>query len=534
MYTDATSFIKITSPNQFEISVDYMIQDRSKKKIEYTLGIYLFVPENLGINASTYTQERFYSDRISYVRLWAPERDFGTIASQFMTVIASIDARLDAGKKPGKLSGELKRMITSYTRALREATEAILAAETIETDAVSRVIETGQKMLDVEQAILALRDKAVRDKDCFLFESASEYLSLTTQHFLFKLTIRLRREEEQYREWIHAVLKQINRELRFCKMNGFPIVSSDDNTNERVIYRYSVFKKFFFRVLHLQQERKEDGTSIKEFYYAVAAGISMVFTTIVVFASQKEYGNFTLSFFMALVISYMFKDRLKEAYRSYFDRKLHLKTYDYKEKIYDRSQQKRILASTKERMRFVKKSDLEAAVVETRLQGVSNRLSTWYLGEAILKYEKHVTLYNKHLQEYHHSAISGLHNILRFDLSSFLPKMDSRKVPLYRVNREKIFGDKVYHVNVVVAIVSEQETFYRKARIVLTRKGIKRIELPAENVTLYPEKFSADADQWFPVKKSGLLKSFSSQHYSHKTKIQQETPSAVLRKNPKA
>ena len=506
--TNETSFIKITSPNQFEITTDYMIQDKGKNKIEYTIGIYLFIPQNLGIDASTYTQERFYRDRISYVRLWAPERDVTTIASQFMALILRIDTRLDTGKKLGSLSGELKMLITSYTRALREATHAILAAETMDTDAITRLLETAREMEDVEKAILALREKTTRDKSIFLFESAPEYLSLTTQHFLLKLNLRLRRDGETYREPINAVLAQINRELRFCKENAFPIISNDDDTNEHVIYRYSVFKKFFFRVLYLQQERKEDGARIKEFYYAIAAGISMIFTTIVVFVSQKEYGNFTLSFFMALVISYMFKDRLKEAYRAYFDKKLHLKTYDYKEKIYNRSQRKKILAFIQERMRFVKKSDLETAVVETRLQGVPNRLSTWYLGEAILKYEKHIRLYNKNLQEYHHNAISGLHNIMRFDLSSFLHKMDSRKVPLYRVNRERLFGDKVYHVNVVVSFVSKQETFHRKARIILTKKGIKRIELPETGATLYPDNVAGNIDPWFPVKKSGLLKQY--------------------------
>ena len=247
------------------------------------------------------------------------------------------------------------------------------------------------------------------------------------------------------------------------------------------------------------------GKGVKEFYYAIAAGISMIFTTVVVFTTQKEYGNFTSTFFVAVVISYMFKDRLKEAYRHYFDKKIEMKTYDFKEKIFD-SEKHSIFAFIKERMRFINKKNLSKKIIETRMKGVPSRLSTWFLGENIIKYEKNVTLYNKNIQNYYNNTVSGIHNIMRFDVSNFLKKMDSPKVPLYRINGNNLYGDKVYHINIVIEFKSEDETSYHKARLILNKNGIKRIELPEFGTKIFRQNGFEKEKNWFSVKKSGLLK----------------------------
>jgi hypothetical protein len=272
-----------------------------------------------------------------------------------------------------------------------------------------------------------------------------------------------------------------------------------------VIYRNSVFKKYFYSVLYLNTKRKDARSGITEFYYAIAAGISMIFTTTIIFATQKQYGNFTTSFFAALVVSYMFKDRLKEAYRKYFDKKIKLKTYDYKEKIYD-SSKKSFFAIIKEKMNFIKKENLTNEITTARLKQTANRLSTWYLGENIIKYEKCITLYKNDVYNYYDNAISGIYNIMRFDITKLLKKMDNVKVPLYRVSGHNLYGDKVYHVNIVIEFNSKEENYIHKARLILTKKGIKRIEVPEYDKIYLAQNKSTNNKNWFSLKKSGLIK----------------------------
>lgn len=65
----------------------------------------------------------------------------------------------------------------------------------------------------------------------------------------------------------------------------------------------------------------------------LAAGLSMVFATVVSFSFQQTYGNFTMPLFIALVVSYMFKDRIKDLMHYWFANKLGSKFYDYKIKL---------------------------------------------------------------------------------------------------------------------------------------------------------------------------------------------------------
>ena len=496
-------FIKISNPNQFEIRVGYLA-NTEKKKIDYSINIYLFLPTNLGINKSTYSNDNFYNDLVSYIRLITPKYELGVLKNRFQGLVMALRDSLDNSAEKSVLKHEIKLVVCSYISYLRNYTKR-LKEKGIKPKRVKVLLSRIKEFDDIKKELLSLHVDQEDKKLLHLIESTAEYLSLTTQNYLFKINIHLKSFGDKHTELINSILNLINEEIRFCKKNSFPIISSDEYENERVIFRYSVFKKYFYGVLYLYQKRKEDGVSIKEFYYAVAAGLSMVFTTVIVFATQHEYGNYTTSFFAALVISYMFKDRLKEAYRHYFDKKIALKTYDFKERIYD-SEKKNIFAFIKERMRFVSKDSLNEKVVETRLKGVPNRLSTWYLGEDIIKYEKNISLYNKNIQRYYNNTVNGIHNIIRFDISKFLKKMDEPKVPLYRINKNSIYGSKVYHVNIVVEYKSEEETSYHKARLILDKNGIKRVELPEFDLKIFPQNSIKREKNWFTLKKSGLLR----------------------------
>ena len=496
-------FIKITSPNQFEIRAGYLT-NTEKKKVDYSISIYFFVPTNLGINKLTYTKEDFYSDHISYIRLITPKNELGVLNKKFKGLVMALKNNLDNDEEKSILKHEVKLVVCSYISYLRSYNKNLMSKD-IKPKRIRVLLKRLKEFDEIKKDLLSLHVNEDDTKLLHLIESTAEYLSLTAQHYLFQINIYLKSFGDEYNELINEIVELINTEIKFCKRNKFPIISSDEYENEKVIFRYSVFKKYFYGVLYLYQKRKEDGVGVKEFYYAVAAGISMIFTTVIVFATQQEYGNFTTSFFAALVISYMFKDRLKEAYRHYFDKKIALKTYDYKEKIYD-TDKKSIFAFIKERMRFVSKETLNEDVVKKRLNGVPNRLSTWFLGEDIIKYEKNITLYNKNIQSYYNNTISGINNIMKFDITKFLKKMDDPRVPLYRSNGTSLYGSKVYHLNIVIEFKSEEETTHHKARVILNKNGIKRVELPEHNIKLFPENNHKIEKNWFRLKKSGLLR----------------------------
>ena len=85
--------------------------------------------------------------------------------------------------------------------------------------------------------------------------------------------------------------------------------------------------------LFLKASKKKDGVLVEQIYYSIAAGLSMIFATVVAFSFQKKYGNFTMPLFVALVVSHMLKDRIKELMRFYFAHRLGKNYFDRKTTI---------------------------------------------------------------------------------------------------------------------------------------------------------------------------------------------------------
>jgi len=99
---------------------------------------------------------------------------------------------------------------------------------------------------------------------------------------------------------------------------------------------------------------------------------------------------------------------------------------------------------------------------------------------------------------------------MRFDLSQYFKKMDATKVPLYRVNAHRLFGNKIYHINIVIENRTENGTDLHRARIIINKRGIKRIVLPESGMIISPKDHITNQKSWFSFKKSGLLKKTTS------------------------
>ena len=108
---------------------------------------------------------------------------------------------------------------------------------------------------------------------------------------------------------------------------------------------------------------------------------------------------------------------------------------------------------------------------------------------------------------------------MRFDITKFLKKMDTPKVPLYRVNQNSLYGSKVYHVNIIIEYASKEETSYHKARLILDKNGIKRVELPEFDIKIFSRNSSRRDTNWFLLKKSGLLKNYKATESRSNAKI---------------
>jgi hypothetical protein len=212
--------------------------------------------------------------------------------------------------------------------------------------------------------------------------------------------------------------------------------------------------------------------------YSVAAGLAMLFATAVAFIGQSRYGNLSLPFFIALVISYMFKDRIKELLRLYLNVTLHKWLYDRQRNIYHSFDEK--IGTCKESFNITEENKVSRKIVEYRSRDEITDINNSLTGENVILYRKYIRLSSKRDRKVkqRHST-NDVIDIMRFNVQGFLRSMDNPEKKIFipeKSGYRKAFGMRVYHINIITHFTVDKVEYMRRFRIVLNRDGIKRIE----------------------------------------------------------
>src|SRR5574338_803693 len=287
-------------------------------------------------------------------------------------------------------------------------------------------------------------------------------------------------DQSQYCQKLNEIAEK---ETAHRTLHGYGSVLQMGDENETYAFRASVIKKYVSGVLHLSTDAQREGRGIEQILMALAAGISMLFATVVAFYFQKVYGSFTFPAFAALVVGYMFKDRIKEFGRALFagnlqaflfDRRINIRTLDGKYK----------LATLREKITFMKESEISQEVRSARQKDPFADLDNDREGETVICHTKDIVLNADRFQKAFAGLpkTNGLNDIIRYDINPYLRKMDDPvedQLLLQGGELKVVQSHKVYHLNFVsqyTSLHSEGEKIYKRMRLVLNRLGIKRIE----------------------------------------------------------
>jgi hypothetical protein len=209
----------------------------------------------------------------------------------------------------------------------------------------------------------------------------------------------------------------------------------------------------------------------------------MVFATLVAFYYQAQYGTLTFPVFVALVVGYMFKDRIKEMGRELSARYVRNRLYDRRTTLHtlDGAYE---LGYLREKMTFMQRKSLSAAVLSRRQGQTETAIDYEVPDEEIICYAKEVTVRRDafgHI-DIEKLKITGIRDIMRYDIRRYLRKMAN---PVhYRhmlVGNELVKVDcrKTYQVDFVTEYRSwnEEESFHYQHTVVhLDRDGIVSVQ----------------------------------------------------------
>ncbi|OGV47918.1 MAG: hypothetical protein A2017_02405 [Lentisphaerae bacterium GWF2_44_16] len=477
---------------QFEVKFTYPL-DKTVPYTEYNVETFMFIPNNLCVNHTTYTKDDFYSDMQKYIRLKTPTMLLKNILNDDKSPLKALkEAMKTLVSEPNNelkmldYKYHLKMFCSIFKSALRDETifaEKLNDKEDAE-DYIKSIIDSTE---DIVKKFRDLKDiihvPGLENKCYALYLFADEFVSLSLDKYRYRMIFNLDKAEVKNKKKIRSeLIDLLSAEIEYRKSARYNSCPDEKSDNEELIYRESTLKKLMGSVLFLKTQTMREGIYIEQIVMGLAAGLAMAFATAVAFLSQSKLENFTFSLFMIFVIAYIFKDRMKELTRIFFHRKIQKRLYDRKTNIYNSLNQK--IGFCKERFAFFKEKDIPELIKKIRNKDYITELDNGYIGEDIIYSKRFIKILSKKcknlLDDFN---VDGINDIIRFNIRNFLGKMDNPTRPLFMPiegDIKKIKGGRVYHLNMIIkyGMINKQD-IYRKFRIILSRNGIKRIkEIP--------------------------------------------------------
>lgn len=485
---------------QLELKLDYELG--AGKKTHYRISTYIFFPRSLGINENSYPKAEFYRDVKNYIRIKTPEMQ---LRDMLESDNAPLNAVHDIIRRPNwhadksandRIIHALRLFGAMFKSSLREhlilvdkrinesapntninklvdnlLEEFILQSKNIST--YYRAMYTDLNLPSVSEDVFSAYLLVDEYISLLIEESATELFKVVSQHFDGT-------ECKRYQDRLNTIVEN---ETAHRVSHGYGSILKTDDDNETYTFRASVLKKYVSKVLHLSTVSSREGLGIEQALMALAAGISMIFATFVAFYFQRIYGNFTLPVFVALVVGYMFKDRIKEAGRALFAGTLHERLYDRRINIKTLDGQYK-LAVLREKITFMQESNLPQEIQSARQKDPFADLDNDRQGETIICHTKDIVLRADLFRKAFGGLpkISGLNDIIRYDIHPYLRKMadpTEKRLLLDDGQLKSIDVHKVYHINFVskyTSILPKYEKSYKRVRLVLNREGIKHVE----------------------------------------------------------
>ena len=479
--------VQLHDKYQFEVKFTYPL-DRRRESTEYHVETYMFIPNNLCVNDSTYSREEFFNDMQKYIRFKTPASLLRVLDQGDASPLAKLAATMKALAERSDADAardyeERLKMFCSILKSAMRDEESFIERSRDDAnfkELASNYLHVACELTTKFRSLkISVQAPTVDLRLLKLFELADEFISITVCKYFARLALFLKGlgEDALRSEAVAA----IDAETLHRASNMQPSVPKEGSDNEEYLYREGVLKKIMASVLFLRTSTKREGKFLEQMLFGLAAGLAMAFATFIAFYSRAVIAiqDFSLSFFLILVVAYMFKDRIKEVTRNYMSAKLRERLYDYRTDIYNALDRK--VGVCKESFSFIPESKVPAQIAKLRNKDYFAELENGCLGEDVIQARKSIRLFSKGCERiFSDFNVDGVVDIMRFNVRGFLEKMDnpSRDIPIASGGEvATVKGRRVYHINLIIRYGMEGcEDSFRRFRLVLSRNGIRRIE----------------------------------------------------------
>lgn len=475
---------KIHDKFSIELKVGFVTRKKLRRN-DFTLAMWFFVPGSLDITGSTYPKNMFYSDVKSNIRLITPTFLLREIVDGPATPLENLrKAAAAMASSPTRTAvSEYEYHVKMFCAIVKSALRDELAhikQNRIDSDTATLcegfVCNSERIFREYANLRTIINAPTVQDDVMRMYLCGDEFLDdIICKHVLDLIKWLNERSLTALGAKAASFYRLV---VEHKDKMGFPEVQKNDPQHNRTyLHRFSVLKKYIEGELYLRAPKKRDGVLVEQLYFSIAAGLAMLFATVVSFAFQRKFGSLTMPLFIALIISYMLKDRIKELMRYYFAHRIGGRYFDNKAKIIHKNKE---LGWLKEGVDFIPNSKVSEEVMKMRnnshLTEIENNITT----EKILLYRKSVHVDREKLQENSEYTFSGINDIIRMNVMSFVKKMDNPQIRMNTLGEDgtiqAVECDRDYFINLVLQYKYDETIEYKRFRVALSRDGIKSIE----------------------------------------------------------
>ena len=477
------SSIKIHDKFSVVIDVTY---DKvfNRKKSKYIALTYLFFPDSLNINNKTYPSTKFYNDNRLFLKYDTPNYTLKDIVEGEKSLLKNLKKNTEkyiqsrTEKNRSIYNDQVKMFAATFSNLLSNKVFYLIKSKKYSSENIEDLLT---KIILIVKEFRVVLDKinqsSLKEKNKSSVLYADEHMSNVIELQLMEL-YNYRKKIKAQNSNLEAVVALINSEQRYKKQKVYDSPKDKDSKSEALLYKRNQLKKIIESVFFLNQDIRKDGAVFEQSMLALAAGLAMVFSTGIAFYYQMIYGNFTVPFFIALVMSYMLKDRIKGLISLSFVSKSSSFFYDFKIKITNSLGKK--IGLIKENFIFVPLKKLGKKVRKHRQKNLIVKMDIDDLYEQVIQYKKKITIYPRRFgNDLPDENIIGLTDITRLNFHRFIQYMDDPMKDYILIKKGEVYNkvaDKIYHINIIQKFYTQEGIEFKRYRVIMNRNGIKRIE----------------------------------------------------------
>lgn len=471
-------------------SVEFKLGFVTRRKLrenDFCVDMWIFVPSSLDINSQTYTKNDFYRDVKSNIRLITPRyllRDLVDGKAEPFCNLRRAAGEMASSPTRTNVAAyeyEIKMFAAMVKSALRDATDHIVGTGSADDAAalIDGFASSTGSILDKYYSLLRIINTPSSEEVVKTFDYCGEFIcNIAAQHVLKIISYIDGMGSARLDAGRGRLVGLVNAIKEIRRRRGYAVIVPDSaEGNSRYLMRQGSLKKLVESQLYLNVPKKKDGRLAEQVYFSLAAGLAMIFATVVAWAFQKTFGNLTWPLFLALIISYMLKDRIKELMRYYFARKVGGKYFDNKAKICFGGRE---LGWMKEAMSFIATERIPKEITDIRSKNPVFDADTESRNENVILYVKKVHIDRDKLEEGMTYEFSGVNDIIRVQFDSFMRKMDNPEAELPYIDDDdliqKVACPRLYCPHIVLKYKYDDVVEYKHFRLYTSRDGIDRIE----------------------------------------------------------